>query len=173
MKRFYRNETLHQSDPTRGRRNRNSFHNNRLAQGMPYATLDPEGMNSLHQGGNNVLTYPSRSYRDCGCGGGSRMRRLQPIDQSSIIQGASPDPYRSLVVHHVVERHKGSRCEMGTGAFNGRAKCFGGNRSGWRHVVAARVRLFDEYSERSARGADGHNRHRQGRPARGVRDAAN
>src|SRR5688500_1982345 len=118
MKRFDRNETLHQSDPKRGWQNRNSMHSNWLGQGMAYASLDPEGRNSLHKGGNNVLTYPSRSYRDCGCGGGSSLRRLQPIDQSIFIQGAFPESDRSLFVYHVGGWHKGPRGQMGTSAFN-------------------------------------------------------
>src|SRR5687767_9861016 len=131
MKRFDRNETLHQSDPTRGERNRNSMKHNWLGQGMAYASLDPEGRNSLHKGGNNDLTYASPCDRDCGCGSGSSVRRPEPIDQSVVIQGAFADSDRWLVVHDVGGWQKGTRGEVGTGAFKRRAERFGGHRSGW------------------------------------------
>ena len=81
MKRFYRNETLHQSGPARAGQNRKALTLKRLERGMAYATL--EGSNSLFEGCDDVyFTYPSQINSDyCGAGG-SRLWRLQPVDQS-------------------------------------------------------------------------------------------
>src|SRR5258705_5669372 len=81
MKRFYRNETLHQSGSAGAGHNRKALRLKQLERGMAYATL--EVSNSLFEGCDDVyFTYPSQINSDyCGAGG-SRLWGLQPGDHS-------------------------------------------------------------------------------------------
>src|SRR5258705_3620612 len=85
MKRFYRNETLHQSGSAGAGHNRKALRLKQLEKGMAYATL--EVSNSLFEGCDDVyFTYPSQINSDyCGAGG-SRLWGLQPVDQSIFSQ---------------------------------------------------------------------------------------
>ena len=172
MKCFYRNETLHQTGPVGVARNRKPFSRRLLARGMAYATQHLEGRNSLSKGCYDVLTYPSRYHRDCECGGGSRLWRLQPANQSSFIQVCSTDADCTHLIYDAVEQHQGSRSSMGTSAFTRRTERFSSHRSRRRHLIAPGLRLHDGYSERRARGSDNDNRRRRGWIARILPDAA-
>src|ERR1700681_1319659 len=175
MKCFYRNETLHKSDLTTARQNRKPPSRKQLAWGTAYATQHLEGRNSLFEGLDNVyLTCPSRFHPDRERADRSLLRRLQPLDRSSSFQrrASSADAENSILVRNAYDRRKGSRGEMGASTLAPRAERFGTHRSGRRHVVAFRVRLHDEHSERRACGADDDTRRRQGRVARSLRDAA-
>ena len=99
MKRFYRNETLHQSGPAGAGHNRKALRLKQLERGMAYATL--EVSNSLFEGCDDVyFTYPSQIRSDyCGIGG-SRLWRLQQPDKSVFLQaqGSFPIDGQSRVV---------------------------------------------------------------------------
>jgi hypothetical protein len=112
MECFYRNETLHKSEPIRAVPNDKPLDDKELAWGMAYARHHLEGMNSLFEGWYNVFTYPSQSNPDCRCAGGSRLRRLQPLDQSKFLQSeASPaDVDDAGIIYVALEWHQGSRC---------------------------------------------------------------
>src|SRR5688572_21961716 len=101
MKCFYRNETLHQTDPVGAAQKRKSLPNNVLRLGMAYATHNLEGSNSLFEGSNDVYTpCPSRSHPDCGRAGWSCLWRLQPLNQSPVLQSqaSSSDPHGSVLL---------------------------------------------------------------------------
>src|SRR5258705_807181 len=91
MKRFYRNETLHQSGPAGAGHNRKALRFKQLERGMAYATL--EVSNSLFEGCDDVyFTYPSQINSDyCGAGG-SRLLGLQPVEQSIFFQAQRCSP---------------------------------------------------------------------------------
>src|SRR5258705_6115902 len=91
MKRFYRNETLHQSGPAGAGHNRKALRFKQLERGMAYATL--EVSNSLFEGCDDVyFTYPSQINSDyCGAGG-SPFWRLQTAGPSLLLQSQSFSP---------------------------------------------------------------------------------
>jgi hypothetical protein len=80
MKCFYRNETLHQSGLVGAGDNRKALNLKELEWGMAYAT---HTLDSLFEGCDDVyFTNPSPIHSDYLGAGGSRLRRLQPADQS-------------------------------------------------------------------------------------------
>jgi hypothetical protein len=138
MKCFYRNETLHKSDPVGATQNHKPLSRKELAWGTAYAKHHLEGRNSLFGGFDNVYSN-SRSHPDCERADRSRLWRLQPPDQSSFIQcrTSSADAKNSILIRDADERHQGSRGEMGTSTLARRADRFSSHRSGRRYVLAS------------------------------------
>src|SRR5688572_28039110 len=140
MKCFYRNETLHQTDPIGIAQKRKTLIDKELKRGMAYATHELEGSNSLFQGSYDDYTpCPSRSHPDCGRAGGSCLWRLQPLNQSPVIQSkaSSSVPNHSFLFLDGIELNQSSGREMGSSSFTSRAERFSIHRSGWRFFVAA------------------------------------
>src|SRR6266550_4632886 len=174
MKCFYRNETLHKSEPLGVSQHCNSRSAKELERGTAYARHHLEGRNSLFEGCHHVcFTLPSQFHHCCGCAGWSRLWRLQQLDQSTFQSEAScADVDGAEFLLFAYERHQGQGSEVGITTFPRRAECFSTHRSGGRYVVAPRVRLYDGYSGRCAGLTDEDNSRLQGRIARSLRDAA-